>query len=53
MIEFSFRVRLQYPDAQVFGDVELEKAHDRLAFKILRALIEDSDTRVIVEVEPT
>ena len=53
MIEFSFRVMLQYHDAQAFIDEDLERVHDRLTKRIFDALADEFAATSIVEVEPT
>lgn len=54
MVEFSFRVRLLYRDAQAFGDESLERAHARVAERLRQALAAELEgERVRIEVEPT
>jgi len=53
VIEFSFRVVLQYSDAQAFNDESLERAHDRLTKHLFDTLVDEFATTAMVEVEPT
>ena len=53
MIEFSFRVVLQYGDAQAFIDEDLERVHDRLTKRLFDALAAEFAATATVEVEPT
>jgi hypothetical protein len=53
MIEFSFRVVLQYGDAQAFIDEDLERVHDRLTKRMFDALADEFAITATVEVEPT